>query len=298
MKEKFSEEYNLVLQLNHRKKLIYTEMFTNFKKKYQTIHNLLLKEHLKIDIYDLIEPSTFKEIIEDYYDEQRLIADTVHDLTDPSTFEKSIEEYYEIQKRIIDNTRDFPDTDGFNEKDIGKTIQSLIDPLYFEDQNYARQIEEERIFRTTEKIFSHPFIEKINRIFNKVSLSDGKIKIAVNSDVILSIPREELYAVYKNLKDQSEYSKIEKIEIVCIFCIIRELSTVYYVLANKTFVDLEKVITEVQVLIHYYIKNLSPKVFYFFDDPKKRELLMPRAAAPLLFWFLLKFIIRNFPKWG
>ena len=112
MKEKFSEEYNLILQLNHRKKLICENLFSQFRNSHQSLHDLFYKEYLKSDIYDLIEPSTFKKMTEDYYDEQKIIADTVHDLTYPSTFKDAIEEYYEIQKCIIDNISDF----SFNDR--------------------------------------------------------------------------------------------------------------------------------------------------------------------------------------
>ena len=285
MKEKFSEEYNLVLQLNHRKKLICQELFSNFRKSNHTYHDHFINKNLEPDIYDLIEPSTFKKLIEDYYEEQKHIADTIHDLTDPSIFEEYIEEYYEIQKCIIDVTQDFSDTGNFNLKDIEKNIEELIEPLSFNDSTYSRQLEEERIVRVTSKVFSHPFFENINKIFDNIYISNGSIKIIVNKNLKLSVSREKVYKIYKNIKDQGEYSRIEKVEITCLFCIVNSLSSVYYVLDNNALTDLQNFIGRFQVLAHFYVKNISPKVFQFFKDPRQMSLIMPRHSAPLLFWF-------------
>ncbi|MCP1223186.1 hypothetical protein [Sebaldella sp. S0638] len=298
MKEKFSEEYNLILQLNYRKKSICENLFSNFRIAHHSLHNLLLKEYLKPDIYDLIEPSTFKKKIEEYYDEQQIIADTIHVLTDPSTFEESIEEYYEIQKCIIDNAHDFSETSTFNEKNIEKNVQELIDPLSYNDTNYLRQMEEERIIRNTTKIFSHSFFKTINKIFNNIYFTEGNIKITVNKNMVLNVSREKFYEVYERIKDQSSFNSIEKIEITSLFCIVYELSTIYCVLNDKAVLDLQKFIVEFQILVHFYVKNISPEVFSFFKDPRKVDIIMHRHSAPLIFWFLLKFVIRNFPKWG
>ena len=298
MKEKFSEEYNLILQLNHRKKLICENLFSQFRNSHQSLHDLFYKEYLKSDIYDLIEPSTFKKMTEDYYDEQKIIADTVHDLTYPSTFKDAIEEYYEIQKCIIDNISDYSDTGVFNEKNIEKNIQELIEPLSFSDENYMIRMEEEHIIKNTAKIFSHSLFEKINETFNNICYLEDTIKIKVNSNMSLNIPRKDIYEKYKKINDHNEYTSFEKIEITSLFCIVYSLSSVYYVLSREAISDLQKFIAEFQILVHFYVKNISPEIFRFFKDPKKTNLIIPRHSAPLSFWFLLKFIIRNFPKWG
>ena len=298
MKEKFSEEYNLILQLNHRKKLICENLFLNFRNSRQSFQNLFNEEYLKSDIYDLIEPSTFKQMIEEYYDDQKAIADTIHDLTYPSTFEEAIEEYYEIQKYIIDNVNDFSDTTVYNEKDIEKNIQELIDPLSFNDQNYMRQMEEERMIRNIDKIFSHSFFKNINKIFDNIHYSNSSgIKVNINDDMSLNISREEFYKKYEKLAEHPEYTGFEKIEISSFFCIVYSLSSAYCVLSNESILDLQKFIVEFQILAHFYVKNLNLRTFQFFRDPKKIDLIMSRHSAPLLFWFLLKFIVENFPKW-
>ena len=91
---------------------------------------------------------------------------SILNLTYPSTFEEAIEEYYEIQKCIIDNVDDITDTTGYNEKDIEKNIQELIDPLSYNDHSYIKQMEEERMIRNIDKIFSHSFFKNINKIFD------------------------------------------------------------------------------------------------------------------------------------
>ena len=298
MKEKFSEEYNLILQLNHQKKVICENLFLNFRNSRQSFQNLFDEEYLKSDICDLIEPSTFKQIIEEYYDDQKLIADTIHDLTDPSTFEDAIEEYYEIQKCIIDNVNDISDTTAYNEKDIEKNIQELIEPLSFDDPNYIRRMEEERIIRNTDKIFSHSFFKNINKIFDNIHYSNSNIRVIVNDNMSLNISQEEFYKKYEKLAGCTEYTGFEKIEISSFFCIVYSLSSVYCVLSNESILDLQKFIAEFQILAHFYVKNINLRVFQFFKDPKKIDLIMPRHSAPLLFWFLLKFIVSNFPKWG
>ncbi len=298
MKEKFSEEYNLILQLNHQKKVICENLFLNFRNSRQSFQNLSYEEYLKSDIYDLIEPSTFKQMIEEYYDNQKVIADTIHDLTYPSTFENAIEEYYEIQKHIIDNVNDIPDTTVYNEKNIEKNIQELIEPLSFNDSNYMRQMEEERMIRNIDKIFSHSFFKNINKIFDNIHYSNRRIKVIVNDNMSLNISREEFYKKYEKLAEYTEYTGFEKIEISSFFCIVYSLSSAYCVLSNEGILDLQKFIAKFQILAHFYVKNLNLRVFQFFKDPKKVDLIMPRHSAPLLFWFLLKFIVGNFPKWG
>ena len=298
MKEKFSEEYNLILQLNHRKKVICENLFLNFRNSCQSFQNLFNEEYLKSDIYDLVEPSTFKQMIVEYYDDQKTIADTIHDLTYPSTFEEAIEEYYEIQKCIIDNVDDITDTTGYNEKDIEKNIQELIDPLSYNDHSYIKQMEEERMIRNIDKIFSHSFFKNINKIFDNIHYSNNGIKLIVNENMSLNISREEFYKKYEKLAEHSEYTGFEKIEISSFFCIVYSISSVYCVLSNEGVLDLQKFIVEFQILAHFYVKNLDLRVFQFFKDPKKIDLIMPRHSAPLLFWFLLKFIVSNFPKWG
>jgi hypothetical protein len=300
MKENFSEEYNLVLQLNQRKKLICIELFDNFKKVYQNPPIYTLKDSFKPDFHDLAEPSTFRKIIDDYYEEQKAIADTVRSLTEPSTFTELIEEYYEIQKHIIDSDSILCSSSEseFNEKDIERNIQELIEPLSFQEESYEKLLEEEQIMKVTESFFSNQFIDDIKNFFNNISLSKDGIKITINSNISYNISRREFYMIYKRISNQIEYKKIEKFEIICLFCISQGLSSIYYVLDNEALADLQNLIIKFQISAHFYVKNLGKSAFSFLDDPKKAGLLMSRTSAPHLFWYLLKFIIRNFPKWG